>query len=708
MARVEPYVKVKEVIRDNPDLLAVDGQVNIGCVIVAPVGPQLAYIDGPASFLKNYTVDGVTIPRDADITFINAYYLSFSSGLVVARSMNSDATGGAVLYLGTKGITGSATNIYFKDGVQLKKKLNIGISGIIDPNAPIEDATEAPTEGASEASTEGTTEAPTEGATEAPTGSNGSSGWAFMINDTLYYGGDYDKVIEELSKLGGLNSDIDFTAYEAVKCDDLYTEGSSVSYAQACLDYIASDLNRQDAYVASADSTGITIYMDEFSSVTANKVDYINEQGESAEGDITPLTCSITAGDPENLDPESNNALLTMRCKTPQDSGDAGNLYTVAFSKPRYGSGSKLLFDLTISIKNQESQTYVVSFDKEAVDSSGLNCYIEVLNTYDNMPIEFIAGDISSESITKDIIKSFSQISFGHAFLSTAKSKEVAYMKDALNSLEDQETYRISYLAPVGITNVAFLKAYTSLGIRKRWFAPVDIPWDRTNVSSIKSFGDNIDDSYSVYVVGPFDKNSGLTGWVNYIAATTLYWERVMINRAANSEFAPVFDQRTGLLNYTNPVKLLKKSNREKLISLSKPINWVIYDMNSGAYYLNDNWNHYSKSENVVGEECNARMIHRISNDLEELYKQFKARHNTVQTRRSVHNVTNLYFQQNIMNQEYKPAEYRIVCDESNNTDDIIRGRKLAIKVQVRLYNSTKYIDVINEVYSVGGEPFVE
>lgn len=668
MARVEPYVKVKEIIRDNPDLLAVDGQVNIGCVIVAPVGPRLAYIDGPASFLKNYTVDGVTIPRDADITFINAYYLSFSSGLVVARSMNSDATGGAILYLGSEGITGEANNIYFKDGVQLKKKLNISINSL--PTSP--------------------------------------SDWALIINDTLYYGGDYDSVLKGLSEKGGINSEIDFATYEAVKCDDLYTEDSA-SYSQVCLDYIASDINRQDSYVAVSTSTGITIYMDEFSSVTTNQVDYITDAGQSTVGTISPLTCTATQGAVEDVDPESGDALLTIRCKMPQDSSDEGNLYTVAFSKPRYGDGGKLLFDLTITVKNQDPQTYVVSFDKEAVDSSGLNCYVEMLNTYNDIPVEFTVNeDADLSKVDKDTIKNFGQISFGHAFLSTAKSKEVAYMKDALNSLEDQESYRISYLAPVGMTNVAFLKAYTSLGTRKRWFAPVDVPWDRTNVSSIKAFGDNIDDSYSVYVAGPFDKNSGLTGWVNYIAATTLYWERVMINRAANSEFAPVFDQRTGLLNYTNPVKLLKKSNREKLISLSKPINWVIYDMNTGAYYMNDNWNHYSKSENVVGEECNARMVHRISNDLEEIYKQFKARHNTVQTRRAVHNVTSLYFQQNIMNQEFKPAEFRVVCDETNNTDEVIRARKLAIKVQIRLYNSIKYIDVINEVYSVGGEPFVE
>ena len=54
------------------------------------------------------------------------------------------------------------------------------------------------------------------------------------------------------------------------------------------------------------------------------------------------------------------------------------------------------------------------------------------------------------------------------------------------------------------------------------------------------------------------------------------------------------------------------------------------------------------------------------------------------------------------MNQNYAPNEYNIICDESNNTNEIITANKLALTVQVRLYNAIKYIDVLTDVFPIG------
>jgi hypothetical protein len=110
----EPYVKVSEVIKATPNLLNTTGTSSIGVVIVSPVGPNLAYIQGPADFLSKYTIDGETIPRSADISFINAYYLSFTSSLVVARSVNTKLTQGVVFYSGTTTVLPTPT--LFKNG----------------------------------------------------------------------------------------------------------------------------------------------------------------------------------------------------------------------------------------------------------------------------------------------------------------------------------------------------------------------------------------------------------------------------------------------------------------------------------------------------------------------------------------------------------------------------------------------------------------
>jgi hypothetical protein len=670
MARLEPYVQVTEVIKDFPTLLSIDGSANIGCTIVSAVGPRLQFIDGPNTFLKNYTKDGVTIPRNAHISFINAYYLSFFAGLVVARSMNSTATGGVRVYLkpATTGEGATPEQIktyrtFFKDGVELTKVFRLGLSNF-------------------------------------PANHN----WGIVIDEVIYYGGDLETV------LAGFTADgqpVDLSGLDKVCCDDLYDETLTESYGIQCQDFLVSELNKLDVYTVVREASGVSFYKDEQTEdPVVDKVDLLNDDGELVTKTITPVGVTVTVPAasvaPQGIANIGENEikLFTIMDKTPGSVNDNPN--KVSISKTRILAGRKV-FDITLQNGVNDPETYVVSLDKEAVDSSEVNCFIEELNAYAGLEFTIIAEEgLEDQTWTAKL----QNATFGEGFVDEAICATSPYLKQSLDTLEDQEQFKIAYLAPVGITIASYIKTYTSMGRRNKWFCPVDVPYDRTNYNSIAAYGNLIDDDYNVYMCGPFDKNGGLTGWIVYIAATTLYYERVMMNRSMQSEFAPVFDKQTGLMNYTNPVKLLKKSAREKLISLIKPINYVIFDQNTQAYYMNDNWTHYSLSENIMGEENCVRLVHKISRDLHDLYQQFKAKFNNEQTRQAVIDVTNLYFQSQIMNQNFAPAEYMIICDRTNNTDAVLQARQLAVTVKVRLYKSIKYILVLNEVYSVGGAAF--
>jgi hypothetical protein len=131
--------------------------------------------------------------------------------------------------------------------------------------------------------------------------------------------------------------------------------------------------------------------------------------------------------------------------------------------------------------------------------------------------------------------------SFGDSGLDLSSSTNIQCKINALYALEDQELYDIEYLTTFGVTDIQFIKAYVLIGKNNDWFTPVDIPYQKTNANSIKGYFLNVDDSSNVYGVGPFDKNTGLTGWLNYIAASTLYYTKVMSNRSINSEFACCF-----------------------------------------------------------------------------------------------------------------------------------------------------------------------
>lgn len=649
MSRVEPYVKVQEVIKDFPTMLSVDGNTNLGCVIVSEVGPKLAYVTGPDSFLKLYTKDGQTIPRNAHISFINAYYLSFVAGLVIARSVNSEVVGGIKVYVdGTNHLQYQPT--LYNGEVELRKKMIVGLAL-----------------------------------------AQSSTAWGIMINDVLYYAGTLSDVITGVKALLPENDKVLVDSMPAV---NIGAFGTTITDQ---IDALVNELNTTGEIVATATATGLVLYWD---NNTSTPVAYTSAAGTGvalAQTNVFGYTLTPTTPTAQDIyDDPTATLLFEVISKTAGNVGSNPYKVTVGAS----GSDTYKQFDLTL-----DGETFKVSLNPDSVDASGINNFIEVINTYPSS--NFTIKDAGTSALaTAPTWEAGTQRSFGEGFVNTEDSMTTACMKSALDVLDDQELYRIHGLASLGITTVQFVKTMCSLGEKRKWFTPWDVPYDRVNYSSISAYGANMPDSNNNMGIGPFDKNSGLTGWMNYIAATTLYWERVMRNKALRSEFAPVFENQSGLMAYTNPVKLITKSVREKLLSLSCPINYVIFSETDQSYFLNDNFTHYSK-EDITNEECNVRMAHKISNDIEVIMRQFKAKYNNEQTRQNVYDLITLYFQENIMNQNYKPEEFMIVCDRTNNTDQVINAGKLALTVKIRMYHSIKYIVVTNELYSVGGSAMV-
>jgi len=369
------------------------------------------------------------------------------------------------------------------------------------------------------------------------------------------------------------------------------------------------------------------------------------------------------------------------------------------------------LFLLTLS-DGDTTETYTVSLINDALDQSGSNCFIENLNALD-MGYHFVTngnfqyekdgkkypeGEASIQQVTPKMTQVFA---FGDSGLDLSASKTVQCMISALYELEDQEIYDIEYLAPLGIVDLQFIKNYVLVGKNNDWFTPVDIPWDKTNANSIKGYFLNVDDTSNAQGMGPFDKNVGLTGWQFYLACSTLYYTKIMNNKAAMSEFAPVFDITNGILNFTNPVYMLGKQDRVKLLNFRSPVNFLIFNQRHNVYYLNDNWT-LQPQRNIVSEEQNRRMVNKIKKDCKRLLQRFKGRVNTVTTRQDVVTLLNYYFQSEIMTQIYKPNEYQIICDESNNPVEVITANKLGVTVRVRLENAIKYVDVLVDVFPLG------
>lgn len=752
----EPYVSVSERIHDYPVQLNITGEINIGGVIVAPTGPRLAFISGPQDFLDNYTVDG-NVPRNAHITFLNAYYLSFSAGLVIARAMNTTAVNGlyftSIRQKETKllmnfesdtiwGFEFGGKYYWCNDGDTNFNNFIITIQGLLEDDGVTYSYTSAQIEAIKAVATSGgnvsclSQDELADYLSEYLTESEGKSincvwdsnvggilispaidasdynlnpntnvnliivaknneaelyaleahsmdykdgvalteqepleitfddgidgNWGFTYGSMAYYHGAIDKSKYE-----------DYSLVTVRSIDDLINSINGIN-GMACIDCQGGIGDKENTYTLTiAFSEGNRLFIGE-SDLLDNV--HIDQQTSASHTDMSKMLFAIYPDDPQ----DTNKYKLIVQ------------------------PGDEDYFNITLT-DGDNSETYEVSLLADGLDSTGSNCFIENLNTLD-IGYTFVTNPDYDEAKLYEEKPGVNQVfSFGDSGLDLSASQATTCLTNALYTLEDQELYDIEYLAPFGIMDQQFIKNYTLVGRNNDWFTPVDIPYNKTNSNSIKSYFLNVDNSSNIMGCGPFDKNSGLLGWQFYLAASTLYYTRVMANSAANSRWAPVFEQTNGILDYTNPCYMLGKEERTKLLNFKCPVNFTVYNQRLSVYYFNDNRTHQYKN-NIVSEEMNRRCVNEIKKNCKRLLQKFKGELNTVTTRANVVSTLQYYFNQSVMTQNYCPNEYEIVCDESNNTTEIINANKLAVTVRVRLLPSIKFIDVLVDVYPLGVE----
>lgn len=743
----EPYVKVRENIRDYPTILPREGECNIGGVIVAPTGPRLAYIAGPDEFLKTYTLDG-NVPRNAHRSFLNAYYLSFASSLVIARSMNTSTVAGlgfklannpagtkipvavdSISSFGLKLTIGNSSFIYgYTTGTpsgHFRKFISIqdccttfnnsinraGITGVslsgdeayvgnifitntsgavvtigletIDSIAPNGIVLGTPIE-VSELQVLESTNLYYKG-NQVLTGSKtlkltfqdcdfDHGNYAFIIGSVAYYHGAVDRSMFD-----------DYSLINISSADELATSLNGIN-GQSCMSITPSATNNGGDQI----SYDIEMMFSEGNEPYVVDADnQANVHLNVAIEDATPTTINL------------NNILFSIYPTNPASS----NVYGINL-KPV----TETIFELTLT-EGEKSNTFMVSLIADQTDNSGNNIYIERLNAMDinfgvsvNEDYEYSEDDYDSLEdfyYSLRIGAPFAN-SFGDSGLDISACKQISCITKGLYALEDQDQFDITYLATFGETNSQFVRAYMTVGKANNWFTSIDVPYNATNTNSIRAHFDNLPDDSNAIAVGPFDKNVGLTGWGFYLAPSTLYFEKVMANRATNKEYAPVFDETYGVINYTNPVCSLDKSDRKHLLNLAKPVNFMVYNRESNVRYFNNNLTHQSM-RNIVSEENIRRAINEIKRVTPSIVKKYKGKMNTTSTRASVKSDIESWMRSKFIGTNYDLiVEYQVICDSTNNTVDVINSSQLAITIKVRLQGSIKYIDILVDCYPLG------
>jgi hypothetical protein len=271
----------------------------------------------------------------------------------------------------------------------------------------------------------------------------------------------------------------------------------------------------------------------------------------------------------------------------------------------------------------------------------------------------------------------------------------------AWDKIEDDERYVVEGITDLGNTYTIIQNYMANMAVASNYFYPISTV-NSTNYMTIANKASKIvKDSSKLYLLSPWDLDDGTVGFLFNASPATIYWEAVCKNRLNNNEFAGVFGQNTGIVSVVNPAKDFKKTERQLL--LTKKVNTIFHDLYLEKYYINDNYTKQS-DDNIMSEECNSRLQIRISKAMPLLLNQFKGRQANARTWADAKDVVDYWFKTTLLPMNYTIADYNIICDETNNPAEIQRANKMVMRVQIRFYNSVKYITVYEDAYPVGVE----
>jgi len=259
---------------------------------------------------------------------------------------------------------------------------------------------------------------------------------------------------------------------------------------------------------------------------------------------------------------------------------------------------------------------------------------------------------------------------------------------------EAYEDRHIPMFSDFGVANVGtYLKS-----LANQFYAmyAMSLPRNKESYAGA-SLWDDLDLGNSrIHMSTPFALTTNL-GFLAAIAPSTQYIATICQNAVAGREFEAVAGKITGVVSYMNLTKKYEKDEREKLLDLK--INTITYREVDGYAMFNDDLTGLVQN-NPFKEEFNRRLGVRIAQDIDTLMQQFKFRLNTSALRDTVQSVIANYF--DTASFKEKIYAYECICNDDNNPPSLQAQNKLAVVVNIAFYYTAKYIEVVNNIYSVG------
>lgn len=379
-------------------------------------------------------------------------------------------------------------------------------------------------------------------------------------------------------------------------------------------------------------------------------------------------------------------------------------------------SGLKITVTST-KMPNEEVKSYnvIFSLDENVVDDKGNSLYYKnvwdedypfEVSITDGTPVQttvanpYVANDPTQEDtitymdygpvtpVTGTLTSTISGV-MDEVFDEVSDPSGIHWSK-----LENYEARKVPMLSDFGTPNIGGqLKQLANI------FSAIyciSLPRKSESVNGAKAWDDIDLGNSRRYAITPFAQTTHL-GFVAYMAPTTQYIKTICNNALAGREYEAAAGSTNGVVGFSKLTKNFDKSEREALLDLK--INTITYRETDGYAMINDDLTGLVQN-NPFKEEFNRRLGVTIAQDIDTLMQQFKFQLNTAAMRDTVESVINTYFK--TVPFKDKIYAYEVKCNDDNNPPSLQAQNKLAVTVNISFYYTAKYIEVVNNIYSVG------
>jgi len=351
-------------------------------------------------------------------------------------------------------------------------------------------------------------------------------------------------------------------------------------------------------------------------------------------------------------------------------------------------------YTLTVSAFRDE-EVFTISFVPGAVDGYGNDIYYTTVEANS----EYISViPIDGPQVSNTTLKIGGQITNEYVGVSELS----ASLEDMMETEESPVLF--DYILDGGVIDKSYSEMIIQACEYYKSFYPMSCPVENMSVYNVKSRRTHLGNTQKYMranYIAAAQRDSVLDSGIMTVPAS-YYYTAYRIGLATSiMEFTAVFGKDNGNIGITNPIKDYKKSDRESM--LDSQIITLKRSMADGSWYLNKNLTCYGQ-ESYLQEDGIVLMNNKISQIAIIYAETLKGQYNTPELRAQVvTTLTEMLRNRMRVGTAYGPGSITVVCDKSNNTDNIIAQRKLIIDIYGRFANSVNDVLIYQHVQPLEG-----